>query len=94
MVPVITAAQQFYNGTTSIPVNRKDAASPKRVTKTLNMITNPEEKRKVIGDMFMRVADDVCMELNLRPEDTILAQGKVKGHNMITNPEEKYIKCF
>lgn len=75
---VITAAQQFYNGTTSIPVNRKDAASPKRVTKTLNMITNPEEKRKVIGDMFMRVADDVCMELNLRPEDTILAQGTLR----------------
>ncbi|XP_072040456.1 GMP synthase [glutamine-hydrolyzing]-like [Amphiura filiformis] len=75
---VITAAQQFYNGTTSIPVNRKDPKSPKRVTKTLNMITNPEEKRKVIGDMFMRIADEVCMELNLKPEDTILAQGTLR----------------
>ena len=80
-LPVITAAQQFYNGTTSIPVNRKDPKSPKRITKTLNMITNPEEKRKVIGDMFMRIADEVCMELNLKPEDTILAQGKVSKSN-------------
>ncbi|XP_071480780.1 GMP synthase [glutamine-hydrolyzing]-like [Diadema antillarum] len=75
---VVNASQAFYNGTTAIPVDKSDPKSPKRITKTLNLTINPEEKRKIIGDTFMRIADEVCLELNLKPEDTILAQGTLR----------------
>lgn len=54
-VSVINAAHTFYSGTTSVPIDHKDPASRKRKTNTLNTTTNPEEKRKIIGDTFMRV---------------------------------------
>lgn len=75
---VVNASQSFYNGTTSLTVDKSDPKSPKRITKTLNLTLNPEEKRKIIGDTFMHIADEVCMELNLKPEDTILAQGTLR----------------
>ncbi|XP_030842450.1 GMP synthase [glutamine-hydrolyzing] [Strongylocentrotus purpuratus] len=75
---VVNASQSFYNGTTSVPVDKTDPKSPKRITKTLNLTINPEEKRKIIGDTFMQIADEVCVELNLKPEDTILAQGTLR----------------
>ncbi|XP_041479514.1 GMP synthase [glutamine-hydrolyzing]-like [Lytechinus variegatus] len=75
---VVNASQSFYNGTTAVPVDKTDPKSPKRITKTLNLTINPEEKRKIIGDTFMHIADEVCMELNLKPEDTILAQGTLR----------------
>ena len=72
----MNASQSFYCGTTTVPVKKKDPKSAKRLTKMLNTTTDPEEKRQIIGDTFMRIAEEVCMELNLKPEDTILAQGK------------------
>lgn len=29
----------------------------------------PEEKRKIIGDVFVRITDEIVAELNLKPED-------------------------
>ena len=52
---VIRAAHTFYNGTTAIPVTHSDGTSRKRKTSTLNTTENPEEKRKIIGDTFMKV---------------------------------------
>ena len=72
---VVNASESFYNGTTAVPVDKKSPHSPKRTTKTLNCTVYPEEKRKIIGDTFMHIADDVCRELDLHPEDTLLAQG-------------------
>ncbi|XP_022085524.1 GMP synthase [glutamine-hydrolyzing]-like [Acanthaster planci] len=75
---VVNASQSFYCGTTTVQSKRNDPKSPKRQTKMLNTTVQPEDKRKIIGDTFMRVAEEVCVELNLKPEDTILAQGTLR----------------
>ncbi|XP_064642766.1 GMP synthase [glutamine-hydrolyzing]-like [Lineus longissimus] len=74
---VVNAAHAFYNGTTSIPINKCDP-SRKRRTKALNQTTDPEEKRQIIGDTFMRVANEVVEELKLKPEDVYLGQGTLR----------------
>lgn len=77
-VKVIRAAHTFYNGSTSLYVDKSDSSSRKRKTDTLNTTIHPEEKRKIIGDTFMRVANDVIEELNLKPEDVYLGQGTLR----------------
>lgn len=74
-VKVIKAAHQFYSGRTFItgcPEGKK------RKTNTLNTTVDPEEKRKIIGDTFMKVANEVIEELNLRPEEVYLGQGTLR----------------
>lgn len=39
---------------------------------------NPEEKRKIIGDTFLKVANETMRELNLDPKDVFLAQGTLR----------------
>ena len=41
-------------------------------------MTAPEEKRKIIGDTFMRVAEKAVAQFNLKPEDVFLAQGTLR----------------
>lgn len=52
---VVKAAHTFYNGSTSISVKTGDSTPRKRKTERLNTVVCPEEKRKIIGDTFMRV---------------------------------------
>uniref|UniRef100_A0A7M4EK90 GMP synthase (glutamine-hydrolyzing) n=1 Tax=Crocodylus porosus TaxID=8502 RepID=A0A7M4EK90_CROPO len=54
-VKVVNAAHSFYNGTTTLPISDEDRTPRKRISKTLNMTTSPEEKRKIIGDTFVKV---------------------------------------
>lgn len=54
---VVNAAHTFYNGTTTLPISEEDRTPRKRISKTLNMTTNPEEKRKIIGDTFVKVSN-------------------------------------
>ncbi|XP_055502259.1 GMP synthase [glutamine-hydrolyzing] isoform X2 [Leucoraja erinacea] len=77
-VKVINAAHAFYNGTTTLPISEEDRTPRKRISKTLNMTTNPEEKRKIIGDTFVKVANEVIGEMNLKPEEVFLAQGTLR----------------
>ena len=42
------------------------------------MVTEPEEKRKIIGDSFMKIADDIIAELKLDPEHVLLGQGTLR----------------
>lgn len=49
---VIRAAYQFYSGRTYIT---SDTDGKKRKSNTLNTTVDPEEKRKIIGDTFMKV---------------------------------------
>lgn len=77
-VRVIRAAHTFYNGKTYVNCDPGDPNSRKRRTNTLNTTVNPEEKRKIIGDTFMKVANEVIEELNLRPEDVYLGQGTLR----------------
>lgn len=46
-----------------------------RFIEAVRNIQDPEEKRKAIGEEFGKVLQDICMELNLDPEHTFLAQG-------------------
>uniref|UniRef100_UPI001EAF7F15 GMP synthase [glutamine-hydrolyzing]-like isoform X2 n=1 Tax=Oncorhynchus gorbuscha TaxID=8017 RepID=UPI001EAF7F15 len=75
---VVNAAHTFYNGTTTLPISDEDRTPRKRISKTLNMTTNPEEKRKIIGDTFVKVANEVIGEMNLKPEEVFLAQGTLR----------------
>ncbi|XP_060565730.1 GMP synthase [glutamine-hydrolyzing]-like [Ruditapes philippinarum] len=74
-VKVIKAAHQFYSGKTFISGS---SDGKKRKTNTLNTTVDPEEKRKIIGDTFMKVANEVIEELNLRPEEVYLGQGTLR----------------
>ncbi len=38
---------------------------------------DPEEKRKIIGDMFWKVKEDVAEELKLNPDEWIMGQGTI-----------------
>ncbi|BFZ22924.1 hypothetical protein BsWGS_25964 [Bradybaena similaris] len=77
-VRLIRASHTFYNATTSVPIDKTDAGSRKRKTNTLNTTTHPEDKRKIIGDTFMKVANEVVEELSLKPEDVYLGQGTLR----------------
>ncbi|KAH9377549.1 hypothetical protein HPB48_013001 [Haemaphysalis longicornis] len=74
---VVDASHQFYNGTTTVPIDPKDPQR-KRTTKMLCQTAHPEEKRKIIGDTFMRVANEVIGELQLNPEEVFLGQGTLR----------------
>lgn len=64
---VVDASEEFYNGTTQI--QHKDGA---KETEKLNKTTNSEEKRKIIGDTFMRIAQREVATLGLVVEDVFL----------------------
>eukprot|EP01126_Amoeba_proteus_P043358 TRINITY_DN4756_c0_g1_i18.p1 TRINITY_DN4756_c0_g1~~TRINITY_DN4756_c0_g1_i18.p1 ORF type:complete len:569 (-),score=133.84 TRINITY_DN4756_c0_g1_i18:175-1881(-) len=74
-VHVVDASQDFYNGVTEI----KDKKGNCHVTQPLKRTVHPEEKRKIIGDTFMRVAQKQIVErLQLKVEDVYLAQGTLR----------------
>ncbi|XP_005109065.1 GMP synthase [glutamine-hydrolyzing] [Aplysia californica] len=77
-VRVVRGSHTFYNATTTVPIEGSDNASRKRKTNTLNTTTHPEDKRKIIGDTFMKIANEVVDELNLKPEDVYLGQGTLR----------------
>lgn len=58
-------------------MDRKDP-SRKKATEILCQTTNPEEKRQIIGDTFVKIADEIVKDLNLKPEDVFLGQGTLR----------------
>jgi len=66
---VVDASETFYNSATSI----KGVQTP-----LLKHTPQPEEKRKIIGDTFMRVAEVEVQKLGLQPEDIFLVQGTLR----------------
>ncbi|ALC40112.1 bur [Drosophila busckii] len=65
----------FLKGTTQV----KRAGQYSVVeTPMLCQTYNPEEKRKIIGDIFVKVTNDVVAELKLKPEEVLLAQGTLR----------------
>lgn len=54
-----------------------DGAEDLVPTPRLNRCTDPEQKRKIIGDTFMKVKDEILqLNFNLNPDDVLLAQGQ------------------
>ncbi|KAK7873744.1 hypothetical protein R5R35_013275 [Gryllus longicercus] len=75
---VVNASHAFLHGTTTFPMDKREQSNRTRITKMLCMTANPEEKRKIIGDVFVKVANDVISELNLKPEEVFLGQGTLR----------------
>ncbi len=44
---------------------------------TLKEVYDPEAKRKIIGDLFLKVQEKVTQELHLNPEEWLLGQGTI-----------------
>lgn len=60
-----------------IPTSRTNPELKKR-THQLCSTTNPEEKRKIIGDTFIRIADEIVRDLKLNPDQVFLGQGTLR----------------
>eukprot|EP01124_Arcella_intermedia_P001442 TRINITY_DN10792_c0_g1_i1.p1 TRINITY_DN10792_c0_g1~~TRINITY_DN10792_c0_g1_i1.p1 ORF type:complete len:659 (+),score=136.49 TRINITY_DN10792_c0_g1_i1:259-1977(+) len=71
----IDASEDFYNGTTEIVTGPEKT---KKKTGLLKETVNPEEKRKIIGDTFMVVAQREISKLGLSVDDVLLAQGTLR----------------
>lgn len=69
------AFHQFIKGTTTI---KMPGSLYTTETPLLSTATDPENKRKIIGDVFIKVSNEVLREMNLRPEDVFLAQGTLR----------------
>lgn len=69
------AFHQFIKGTTTVKLPGSLYTTE---TPLLSMTINPEDKRKIIGDVFIKVWNDVLRELKMRPEDVFLAQGTLR----------------
>ncbi|EDV31028.2 uncharacterized protein Dana_GF15152 [Drosophila ananassae] len=65
----------FLKGTTQV---KRPGQYSVVETPMLCQTYNPEEKRKIIGDIFVKVTNDVVAELKLKPEDVLLAQGTLR----------------
>jgi len=66
---VVDASQEFYSARTTV----EGIETPFLMT-----VTSPEQKRKIIGDTFMRVAQKAIGELGLDPSEVYLAQGTLR----------------
>lgn len=49
-----------------------------RLVGPLKTLTNPEEKRRIIGDVFFRVTQEAILRLNLNLDETFIAQGTLR----------------
>lgn len=70
-----SAYHQFSKGTTQVKLPGSLYSSD---TQMLCVTVNPEDKRKIIGDVFVKVTNEVIKELNLKSEDVYLAQGTLR----------------
>ncbi|KAJ8916112.1 hypothetical protein NQ315_004479 [Exocentrus adspersus] len=75
---VIKAAPNFFEGTTVVPIDKQEGNSRTRITKMLCMTSDPEEKRKIIGDIFVKISDEIVADLNLKAEEVFLGQGTLR----------------
>lgn len=69
------AFYQFFKGSTTV---KKPGSLYNVETPMLCFASNPEEKRKIIGDVFVKVTNEVIDELKLNPDEVFLAQGTLR----------------
>lgn len=77
-VRVIKAASNFSEGTTVVPIDKSESNTRTIITKMLCMTSNPEEKRKIIGDVFVKISDEIIADLNLKADEVFLVQGTLR----------------
>ncbi|XP_045451738.1 GMP synthase [glutamine-hydrolyzing] [Melitaea cinxia] len=72
---VINAAHQFRQGSTAV----REAGGRVRHTPLLCHAAAPEDKRRIIGDVFVRVAESAVRDLlQLQEEQVLLGQGTLR----------------
>lgn len=54
-IAALNCKHTFYTASTSVPIDKKNPNSRKRFTKLLCHTVDPEDKRRIIGDTFMKV---------------------------------------
>jgi len=69
----IDASQQFYEATTKIDIKASSYTTVK-----LSLVNHPEEKRKIIGDTFMRIAQQEIEKLKIDVDNIVIAQGTLR----------------
>lgn len=57
--------------------NLKVVDKSKEFLSALAGVSDPEKKRKIIGDLFWKVKEDVAKELNLNDDEWIMGQGTI-----------------
>lgn len=75
---VVDASPAFFAGTTTVERIGADGARHSVTLGPLSSVTAPEEKRKIIGDVFVRVAQAAMVDLQLDPDRVYLAQGTLR----------------
>ncbi|KAJ3624256.1 hypothetical protein MTP99_017896 [Tenebrio molitor] len=75
---VVNAASTFLEGTTVVPVDKHESTLRTTLTSMLCKTCDPEEKRKIIGDVFVRISDEIIADLHLNPEEVLLGQGTLR----------------
>ena len=73
---VYEAAERFYSSQTVVSV-MCELGIEEKVVGPLHSVTGPEEKRVIIGNTFMTVADEVISDLQLEADSVYLAQGEL-----------------
>lgn len=58
-------------------VNLQVADKSEEFLSALAGVSDPEAKRKIIGDLFWKVKEDVAKELGLNPDEWIMGQGTI-----------------
>lgn len=74
-IKVLDCFYKFFKATTTV---RKANITYNSETPMLCFAINPEEKRKIVGDTFVKVANDAIKELNLNPDEVFVAQGTLR----------------
>lgn len=72
---VVNAWHDFSDATTTVTPSTGERS---HLTNLLCNTTNPEEKRKIIGDTFIRVANALIQQLELDPSEVFLGQGTLR----------------
>ena len=72
---VVNAAVRFYTSTAIISCYDEEGGVQQHVTAPLHAVVSPEEKRKIIGDTFIKVANEAMLDLDLQANQVFLAQG-------------------
>ncbi|XP_053611198.1 GMP synthase [glutamine-hydrolyzing] isoform X1 [Plodia interpunctella] len=74
---VVNASHQFRQGSTVV-LSPGPGTARMRHTPLLCHTTSPEDKRKIIGDVFIRLAEQAVRDLNLQEDQVLLGQGTLR----------------
>lgn len=68
-IKLVDATETFARATTVVDGKQ---------TQPLNQVVSPEEKRKIIGDTFVKVAEQAIADFHLESQTTVLVQGTLR----------------